>query len=309
MIVTLAAATLGGVVVDGGWPFFASRAAHPSREHDRLAARLRSLRLDWERIEIAQARLAAAGATSLPPDPEVAASLWQSAILVEARTSGLTEVTVTPITPQPEGELVTRVSLEIRTTGTPAQLRAFVDRVLALPPQTRIDALSLTPAKSPSDSDEDRLRLDLSVAALSLSMAEPRHELVAATSQPHTVPLPKSEFGSLLPAIDLFPLKGQATPAEPDGASPEQEARPPLAPRSPSCWPEPGSSRHGMVARPPRCGFTKLPGTSATPCDRASPSNSESPRSALCPSARVSAPSKSTGPCIPSGLVKRWETD
>lgn len=233
LIVVLAAAILGGVIVDGGMPSFAGRAARPASERERLAARLRSLRQQWERIEIAQARLAAAGSTSLPPDPEVAASLWQSAILVEARATGLNAVTVTPVTPRPEGEFVTRVSLEIHTTGTTAQLGAFVDRVLALPPQTRIDSLSLTPASSASDSDDDRLRLDLSVAALSLPVAEPRHELVAEASNPRRVQHPQNEFGTVLPALDLFPGIRKEAPAEAGGESPEQEevtpARPALA--------------------------------------------------------------------------------
>jgi Tfp pilus assembly protein PilO len=230
LVVTLAAAIIGGVVVDGGMPSLAGRNVRPSNERERLSARLRSLRQDWERIEIAQARLAAAGSTSLPPDPEVAASLWQSAILGEAREVELNEVTVTPVTSRPEGALVHRVALEVRTTGTSVQLGAFVDRVLALPPQTRIDSLSLTPTSSPSGSDGDRLRLDLTVEALSLSGAEPRHELVAGASSPRTVSPPKNEFGSLLPAVDLFPRIQKASPAETSGESPEQEGQTPSRP-------------------------------------------------------------------------------
>jgi Tfp pilus assembly protein PilO len=230
LVVTLAAAIIGGIIVDGGMPSLAGRDVRPSNEHARLAARLRSLRLDWERIEVAQARLAAAGSIGLPPDPEVATSVWQSAILVEAGEAGLNEVTVTPVTPRREGELVHRVALEIRTTGTSAQLGAFVDRVLALPPQTRIDSLSLTPATSLADSPGDRLRLDLSVAALSLSVAEPRHALVAGASSPHSVSPTKNEFGSLLPAVDLFPRTPRATPEVADEESPKEAGHTPAPP-------------------------------------------------------------------------------
>jgi hypothetical protein len=232
LVVALAAAIIIAVLFDGGLPTLAGRDSRPSTEHDRLAARLRSLRVEWERIEIAQARLTAAGATSLPPDPEVAASLWQSAILGEARAAGLNEVTVTPLNHSPEGELVHRVTLDIRTAGSLAKLGSFLDRVLALPPHTRIDSLSLTPVASPSGPVEDRFRLDLSVAALSLSGTPPRHELVVAGSGPRPVSPTTNEFASLLPAVDRFPQIPNDSPTEEptESLGPEEQTPTPTGP-------------------------------------------------------------------------------
>ena len=188
-MLTLAEESLTSVVLS---PF-----ADQTRTRDALRRKVANADRDLAKIELAQRSLRDANRQSLPPDPSVAATLYQNWLIELAHSSSLTNAVITPGLPLFEDGLGHRLSMTLQADATAPQIALCLDRFHQMPLLHRISHATITETSGPT---KEILRITLTCEALSLATSEPRQTLLceeddnntgetapSATSTPSTV--------------------------------------------------------------------------------------------------------------------------
>ena len=250
-MLTLAEESLTSIVLS---PF-----ADQTRTRDALQRKVANADRELTRIELAQRSLRDANRQSLPPDPSVAATLYQNWLIELALASNLSNAVVTPGQPLYEDGLGHRLSMTLQADATAPQIALCLDRFHQMPLLHRLSHSTITETSGPT---KGTLRVTLTCEALSLASSEPRQTLLceeapeedaeADTETPLTAsstasttsseqtaksasPLPNAETSSL---VTLFQtsrpfLRLEPTPTKPAAPKPvATKAAPPVNPLS-----------------------------------------------------------------------------
>lgn len=166
-LLTLAEESLTSVVLS---PF-----ADQTRTRDALRRKVANADRELAKIELAQRSLRDANRQSLPPDPSVAATLYQNWLIELAHSSSLTNAVITPGQPLLEEGLGHRLSMTLQADATAPQIALCLDRFHQLPLLHRISHATITETGGPT---KETLRVSLTCEALALTTSEPRQTLL-----------------------------------------------------------------------------------------------------------------------------------
>lgn len=193
--------------------------ADQTRTRDALQRKIANADRELARIELAQRSLREANRQSLPPDPSVAATLYQNWLIELAHASSLTNAIVTPSQPLYEEGLGHRLSMTLQADASAPQIALCIVRFHQMPLLHRLSHATITET---GGSTKGTLRVTLTCEALSLASCEPRQSLLCVEATESKIDTLPSEPSSLISnSHGITPTSNTASSIA-NGSSPEK---------------------------------------------------------------------------------------
>jgi len=174
-----------GVVIAGVVAWFAAswyfgQLEKRENELQKLATEVKKRNADQRAAQQASKRLADYERRSLPPDTNLAQSLygkWLLQVASEVQPSLALELNTKPPT-APIKNTFSRLNFTVKTSGELPQIVEFLYRIQRVDWMHRIDSLNLVPRN-----DSRKIDMTLSISALSLRSAAPANELTEVVAE------------------------------------------------------------------------------------------------------------------------------
>jgi hypothetical protein len=133
---------------------------------------------DMRKAQLAAKRLKEYEARSLPPDADLAKSLYQAWLNSTIETIGLSDVEVNTLRVTPAKNTYQRLGFSVSAEGDLSQLVEFLYRFHEMDWLHRVDRLTVKPVRN-----SKKLALDLTISAASVNAAPRSEQLVAKVSE------------------------------------------------------------------------------------------------------------------------------
>jgi|SRR5579872_3129705 len=187
-----------------------------------LQKRISSKKQQLKKSKAAEKRLEIWNQRSLPPDPLVAAPLYQNWLVELATRTKLANLSVTPnrMDLKPKGEAYFLIAANIDAQGTLSQLCDFLFELRRAGLLHRVANLAVTADKHEGD---PQLKIDLTVEGLALKDSPPRNTLFAKddlSDLPADKPAKDRAAYAALMAKNLFVRGYNGPPKPPPGKGP-----------------------------------------------------------------------------------------
>ncbi|MBX3418051.1 MAG: hypothetical protein KF851_10645 [Pirellulaceae bacterium] len=178
LLIALFAVAVGGYFVNMlAERYYFQPLAQEARQTTTLEKRLREAKLQLQKLENKVPRRDDFEQRSLPPNPEIASSIYQAWLLNTVTQLGLANPVVDSTSPVEEGD-VTRLPFNVKGKANLRQLTQFLYEFYRAGHLQKINQITLTPSAS-----GERLEVQIGIEALSLNRSKNEKELPQLTSE------------------------------------------------------------------------------------------------------------------------------
>lgn len=178
VLIALFAIAVGGYFAnDLAERFYFRPLAQEERQAPVLEKRLREAKLQLQKLENKLSLREQFEQRSLPPNPEIASSIYQAWLLNTVAQIGIANPLVDSTSPVDEGD-ATRLSFNLKGKANLRQLAQFLFEFYRAGHLQRINQITLTPTAS-----GERLEVQIGIEALSLKRSKNENQLPQLTSE------------------------------------------------------------------------------------------------------------------------------
>lgn len=195
-----------------GWTYVDGQFRTRRQRIDALDREIAGFKRQVTQSQVAAKKLSEYEARSLPPNAEVAKSLYQDWLLTEIKAAGFAEPQVRTLAPQKEGELYVKHTFDVTGKGTLRQTIDFLHALYSADYLHRITSLILKPVK-----DSRQLDITIKIDAVSLATA-PEANALHKQKSGRLAFKTKEEYYQAILGRNLFGPQNQGPKVSVDGS-------------------------------------------------------------------------------------------